>query len=66
MTVEELSKEQLEELKQRYYMERHENVSLSELIDINDYVTDEEIKKEYEGICFTDDDFFVSVEERGN
>ena len=31
MTVEELSKEQLEELKQRYYMERHENVSLSEL-----------------------------------
>lgn len=29
-------------------------------------MTVEELKKEYEGIYFTDDDFFVSVEERGN
>lgn len=62
MTIKELSREQLIELKQHYYCERNENVSYGELADIDNLVTDEELEKEYGHITFVKDDFFCSVE----
>lgn len=62
-TVRELSRKNLEELKQRYYIENHPNTSYGELVDIDDLVSDEEIFKEYEGIIFYNDDFFGNINE---
>ena len=61
MTIKELSREQLIELKQHYYCERNENVSYGELADIDNLVTDEELENEYGHITFVNDDFFCSV-----
>jgi hypothetical protein len=61
MKVTELNREQLTELKQRYYTEKNESVSYGELADIDSIVTDNEIFEEYNGIEFTEEDFFSSV-----
>lgn len=58
MKVTELSRDQLTELKVRYYTERNENVSYGELANINELVTDAEIFEEYDFVCFVEDDFF--------
>nr|DAG70237.1 MAG TPA: hypothetical protein [Caudoviricetes sp.] len=58
MKVRELNREQLEELKQRYYTEKNENVSYGEFADIDKLVTDNEIFEEYEHIEFCEEDFF--------
>ena len=58
MKVTELSRDQLTELKERYYTERNENVSYGELANINELVTDAEIFKEYYFVDFVEDDFF--------
>ena len=60
MKVTELTKEQLTELKERYYMEYNKNVSYGELANINELVTDAEVFKEYEHVDFVEDDFFCS------
>lgn len=59
MTVEELSKSQLAELKQRYYTEKlgDEGVSYGELANIDNLVTDKEVFDYYEGFSFSEDDF---------
>lgn len=59
MTVNELSRDQLTQLKQAYYMAKHEEqgVSYDELADIDELVTDSEIIEEYAGVTFTADDF---------
>lgn len=59
MTVEELSKSQLTELKQRYYTEKlgDEGVSYGELANIDNLVTDKEVFDYYEGFSFSEDDF---------
>ena len=60
MTVYELTREQLMQLKQAYYEEQHpEGVSYGELADIDELVTDEEIQAEYDGVMFGEDDFTV-------
>ena len=59
MGVKELTREQLIELKQRYYTERNENVSYGELVDIDNLVSDNEVFEEYEHITFVEEDFFV-------
>ena len=46
MSVKDLTREQLIELKQRYYTERNENVSYGELADIDNLVSDDEIFEE--------------------
>lgn len=58
MQVKDLSKNQLEELKQRYYTEKNENVSYGELANIDGLVTDEEVFEEYKDIDFVEEDFF--------
>lgn len=59
MTIRELTREQLETVKQRYYILKNEEtgVSYGELANINDLVTDEEIFTEYEDTLFTSGDF---------
>lgn len=58
MSVKDLTREQLIELKQRYYTERNENVSYGELADIDNLVSDNEIFEEYGHIIFVEEDFF--------
>jgi len=55
-----LSKDQLTELKGFYYTQKHKNASWQELANINNYVSDDEIVREYESTLFVDDDFFCS------
>lgn len=65
MKVTELNREELTELKERYYMEKMEElgegVSYGELASINELVKDEEIFKAYDHINFVKDDFFCNV-----
>ena len=60
MSVKELTREQLIELKQRYYTERNENVSYGELADIDNLVSDNEIFEEYGYITFVEEDFLCN------
>lgn len=64
MSVRELSKDQLTELKQNYYsiklIKEHKEASYYELSIIDKLVSDEEIFKEYEDTIFSDYDFFCS------
>lgn len=60
MSVKELTREQLIELKQRYYTERNENVSYGELADIDNLVSDNEIFEEYGDITFVAEDFLCN------
>lgn len=61
MTIKELTPEQLEQVKQNYYMmqqaEKGEGVSYGELADINNLVTDAEIFEAYANTIFSPDDF---------
>ena len=59
MGVKDLTREQLIELKQRYYTERNENVSYGELADIDNLVSDNEIFEEYGHITFVEEDFCI-------
>lgn len=59
-SVFQLSKDQLTELKGYYYTQKHKNASWQELANINNYVSDSEIIKEYKNTTFVDDDFFCS------
>lgn len=43
MSVEQLNREQLTELKEKYYIENNDNVSYFELINIDNLVSDKEI-----------------------
>lgn len=66
MTINELSKEQFTELKWRYldeiYQEEtNENISLGEIININNIISDEEIINKYDNYTFSDDDFFCTT-----
>ena len=59
MSVYELSKNQLIELKQNYLFKRDENISYDKLLDADIIVSDEEIFNEYENVKFSEDDFFI-------
>lgn len=58
MGVNDLTRDQLVQLKQSYYCEHNENVSWGELADIDNLVSDEKIKDEYSHTTFVEDDFF--------
>ena len=60
MSVKDLTREQLIELKQKYYTERNENVSYGELADIDNLVSDNEVFEEYEHITFVAEDFLCN------
>ena len=58
MSVYELNKNQLIELKQNYLFKRDENISYDKLLDADIIVSDEEIFNEYGNVEFSEDDFF--------
>ena len=58
MSVYELSKNQLIELKQNYLCEVQKNVSYGELCDADNIISDEEIFNEYGNVEFSEDEFF--------
>ncbi len=57
MTVKELNRDQLVQLKQDYLTKKDESVSYGELADANDLVDDETIFDEYGNTVFSSDDF---------
>lgn len=61
MTVYQLNRDELTELKQRYYSKIHTNISYSEMTSIDTLVTDNEIYVEYSDTTFTLDDFFCDL-----
>lgn len=64
MTVYDLNRDQLQELKQQYYAEKTGKIlSYEELAFIDDYVSDAEVYDYYNGTAFTPDDFFCSAGE---
>ena len=64
MSVTELNRDQLRQLKTDHYTrlkaEQGEGVSYGEYADIDSIISDEEIKREYVGFDFTDEDFSIS------
>lgn len=60
MTVYELNRDELTELKIHYYSESHPDYSYSEMASINSLVSDREIFEKYDNTTFTLDDFFCS------
>ena len=63
MSVKELNREQLTELKQNYYCNVLENnASYGELADIDNLVSDNEIYEYYNGTMFVEEDFFSTCE----
>lgn len=58
MTVQELNREQLEQLKRQYYDDQNpEGVSYGELASIDELVSDAEIMEHFAGVEFVEDDF---------
>ena len=65
MYVNELTRGQKSELKQKYYDEllmkmENRNISYGEIANIDDIISDEEIENAYGNIVFTNDDFFTN------
>ena len=71
MTIKDLSKDQLHELKERYLMKLADEGTFAEVMDVDydapsyedlenadEIVPDVVIEREYEDVCFVEDDFF--------
>lgn len=65
MTIYQLNRDELIEVKQRYYSNIHKNISYNEMISIDTLVTDEEIYEEYKDTIFSIDDFFCNTRDDG-
>lgn len=64
MTVYDLNRDQLAQLKQQYYIDFiDENPSYDILADIDAYVSDQDVYNWWSGADFTPDDFFSSAGE---
>lgn len=65
MKVTELSRDELTELKTRYYSDlldrKGETPSYGELSAIDELVTDEEVYQEYADVDFVEEDFFGNL-----
>lgn len=72
MQVTDLSREQREELKQAYVLELCESGALDDttyggmpsyllLADASELISDKLLNARYEGVCFTNDDFFCTA-----
>ena len=62
MTVQDLNREQLQQVKVNYYTndcnEPNGPLSYGEILDIDNIVSDEEVYEAYAGVDFVEDDFF--------
>ena len=74
MTIKELSKDQLHELKERYLMKLADEGTFAEVMGVDydapsygdfenadEIVPDVVIEREYEDVCFVEDDFFCTA-----
>ena len=62
MSVYELSREQLTELKQSYYCDLYDGkITWDEWACVDEFVSDEEVFAAYENTDFVNDDFAVSA-----
>ena len=74
MTIQDLSKDQLHELKERYIMKLEDEGAFAEVMDVDydepsyedlanadEIVPDDVIEREYAGVCFVEDDFFCTT-----
>lgn len=66
MTVKELSRSELIELKQKHYSQKNNNASYSEIAFIDELVSDSEVFRAYENMEFIKEDFFCNLDEKGN
>jgi hypothetical protein len=62
MTVRELNREQLDELKVKYVCDLYDNPTYGDLADAHT-ICDEELFIHYDGIDFVEEDFFCGKEE---
>ena len=62
MSVHELNREQMVELKQAYICESAEGASWLDMANADVIVSDEEVAERYAGTDFCDDDFFCTME----
>ena len=58
MTIDELDRDQLTQLKQAYLMDNQEGVSWGELAEADDLISDDLLRENYGWITFTEEDFF--------
>lgn len=58
MTVKELNRDQIVQLKQDYLVEIRGDVSYGELADADELVTDAQVFDRYSGVDFVPDDFW--------
>jgi hypothetical protein len=63
MTLKELNKHQLHQLKTQILCEKNENISYGELINADSLVSDLEVEERFGGINFVPDDFGVEAED---
>ena len=61
MNVRELSKDQKMELKQNVLLCRNKNASWQEIADADILVPDSELEELFEGVEFTEEDFFCNL-----
>lgn len=61
MTVRELNRDQLAELKINYLVDLGNDLSYEDLVNIHDLVSDKEVFDAYSGVYFTPDDFSSSA-----
>lgn len=66
MTVRELNRNELIELKQKYYSQKEGNVSYREMATVDRLVTDKEIFSAFENVEFTEEDFFCNLDKEIN
>ena len=57
MKFKDLNREQIEQIKQRYYCEKNKNASYGDLVNIDNLVSDEEIEQEFGDRFFVEEDF---------
>ena len=58
MTIKDLNKKQIHQLKERILMEQMENPSASELTWADELVPDSEVESHFGSVIFSDEDFF--------
>ena len=58
MTIDELNRDQITQLKQNFLCETQESVSWGELAEADDLVSDDLLRENYGWYTFTEDDFF--------
>lgn len=61
MTLKDLNKNQVHQLKEQMFLEKNENVSYGELLNADSLISDSEIEKRFGGITFVPKDFEIET-----